>query len=157
MAAITNMEETYAKFAKKYKLPEYKDINQALELSAMKDIHEEFLIRTLRRRLVDVLFSWTNYLHNLVMPNQNNLISVNEYQQFTDDDRNTMTKIMTQLMILARQSASLEIFLDEKKDANYINTAWKEWAQIKKELQKIVDKNLSSWQKAENEKITPNN
>jgi len=107
-----------------------------------------FLIRSIRRRVADVLGSWINYLHNFVHPNKQSMILVHEAENVSDEDKDTIFKIMNELMFISRISAKLEIQKDEAVDAKFITDVFNMWLDIKKKLVPITQKNINIWEKA---------
>ncbi|MDI6731602.1 MAG: 3-dehydroquinate synthase family protein, partial [Candidatus Margulisbacteria bacterium] len=63
----------------------------------------------------------------------------------SEDEKEKMSKIYKKLMEFERQSLSLDVEPDEKKEVEFINNLFKEWKKFKDEMIKITKKMKESW------------
>lgn len=145
----------YEEYRKKYDLPEFEKLNEEFEVfNGLLNTFEkpEFLLRNIRRRMVDRFYTWINYLHNFIYANQQSLILMNEFQQFSDEEKQEIIMIVNKIMFINRLSVKLEVNHDDGENAQFINKYYYEWNTLKQQLMDITSKNISGWQKSLTEK-----
>jgi len=144
-----DLKEEYDKL--KYKIPKFEDFDYEFELSSANIKDKNFLIRSIRRRLNDKVIFYCRIIEGLIYPNANNLIGMVEVKSFSEDEKEKMSKIYKKLMEFERQSLSLDVEPDEKKEVEFINNLFKEWKKFKDEMIKITKKMKESWHLEEKE------
>ena len=144
-----DLKEEYDKL--KYKIPKFEDLDYEFELSSANIKDKNFLIRSIRRRLNDKVIFYCRIIEGLIYPNANNLIGMVEVKSFSEDEKEKMSKIYKKLMEFERQSLSLDVEPDEKKEVEFINNLFKEWKKFKDEMIKITKKMKESWHLEEKE------
>ncbi|MEK6841226.1 MAG: hypothetical protein AABX45_01375 [Nanoarchaeota archaeon] len=144
-----DLKEEYDKL--KYKIPKFEDLDYEFELSSASIKDKNFLIRSIRRRLNDKVIFYCRIIEGLIYPNANNLIGMVEVKSFSEDEKEKMSKIYKKLMEFERQSLSLDVEPDEKKEVEFINNLFKEWKKFKDEMIKITKKMKESWHLEEKE------
>ncbi|MBI5390871.1 hypothetical protein HZB02_05230 [Candidatus Woesearchaeota archaeon] len=154
MEPLEQFKIEYAKLAKKYGLPSFEEINADIFLQDFlneKKFVPQSTLGFVRGRMVDMLGSWVNYLHNFIMPSQQSAIWMKEYQALTDDDRTQISAMIQEMMILQRESVVLGLEKDETADADFIKRSFVLWKMNKKKLLLLAKKSLENWKKKEEE------
>lgn len=146
------IQERYQHYKEIYPdLPVLDHLNRELEcvdfLAERKEV-PQFFLAALRRRLVDVVGSWINYLHNFVLPNQQSMILVHEAESISREERDTIIKLINKLMFVSRLSAKLELEKDEAQDAKFVTEQFSKWLSIKEKIKVITHRNIEIWQAA---------
>ena len=139
-----NIKEEYNNL--KHKLPKFEDLDEEFEISIANIKEKAFLSRSIRRRLNDKVIFYCRIIEGLIYPNPNNMIGMFEIKSFSEDEKQILNDYYKKLMKYERESLSLDVNPDEKKDAEYINNLFKEWQYFKKYLIAVTDKMKSSWQ-----------
>ena len=147
----------YEQLQKKHQtLPSFTDMDNEIEFVdflSQRDSIPIHLESNLRRRLVDVVGSWINYLHNFVMPNQQSMILVHEAENVSEEERDDILMLINQLMFMNRQSAQLELKRSQEEDIKFIVTTYNKWLTMKETMLKITNNNVKIWEKAIGKKI----
>ncbi len=138
------IKEEYEKLRKKYKLPEFKEIDNEFEITIIE--HEEFLLREIRRKITEKIELYTKVLDRLLQP-ETVLSDMYECKIFSDEEKDALFKLFKRLMFFDRFSIETSIDENDKKSAEFINNIWKEWDKIKKELSSFIKKLKEGWLK----------
>ena len=146
-----NVEEEYKKL--KYKLPEFKDLDNEFEISFIKE--KPLLLKSIRRRVTEKIILCCRVIESIIYPTQSNIITATEAKNFNEDQKKKMERIYRKLMIFERESLMLDVDPLEKGDADYINKIFNYWSGLKKDMIKIVEIMKNSWTK--DEKLDKNN
>ena len=138
-----NLKEEYQKI--KHKLPKFEEINEDFEIEFIKE--KNFLLRQIRRRMSEKIIFFCRIIEGLVYPTQQHIITATEIKAFSDERKKEIEKIYKELMYFERESLLLDVFPDDKRDAEFINNVFNYWKKIKKEMKEIVTVMKESWKK----------
>ena len=138
-----NLKEEYQKI--KHKLPKFEEINEDFEIEFIKE--KNFLLRQIRRRISEKIIFFCRIIEGLVYPTQQHIITATEVKAFSEERKKEIEKIYKELMYLEREFLLLDVFPDDKKDAEFINNVFSYWKKIKKEMKEVVHVMKESWKK----------
>ncbi|MAH32854.1 hypothetical protein CL615_00505 [archaeon] len=141
----SEIEQEYNNLSKKYSLPAFKEIDKEFEISSLEDT--SFLLRNTLRKISEKLEFYTNMLNDLLQPDTSSLSSMHEISFFTEEEKNDIYQIFKQLMKLNRNITELILEADEDKTAQFLNSFFTEWLEIKKVLISCTNKMKKSWEK----------
>jgi len=147
MQAKKEIEKQYSELSRKYKLPEFKEIDFEFEISDLDETN--FLFRAIIRRIAEKLDFYSTMLEEVLQPDTSNLYAMHEMRYLTEAEKSQMYEIYTRLMNLNRQSIEVSLGHNEKNDAEFISNALNEWKTLKIELLKFVRKMKASWKAEE--------
>jgi len=122
MADIDFLKE-YAQLKEKYThLPEYEIFNHYVEVSFLTyEIYDNKLMARFFRRLLERrLESMIGFFQNILYPNNQSLISMEESGFFNDDEKVQLSNVMKQCMILYRTCSLLNYSYSESEECNKI-------------------------------------
>jgi|TARA_Y100000310_G_scaffold333676_1_gene411698 hypothetical protein len=137
------MKKQYNELKKKYDLPTYKELNNNFELDYIED--EYFLIRTIRRRIHEKVVFFARLFERIIFPNQAVMIEIYESKFFTEKEKADLIKSYEELLELDRKALFLNVFSEDKKEAEYIKLVSKTWPNLIKKSQFILIKLDKSW------------
>ena len=137
------IEKQYNELRKKYKLPEFKEIDFEFEISDLEETN--FLVRAIIRRIAEKLDFYTTMLEEILQPDTSNLYAMHETRFFDENEKKRMYDLYSKLMDFNRQSIEISLEHNEKNDSDFINDAFNEWKLLKQELLSFVKKMRDSW------------
>jgi len=138
------IKDKYSKLAKTYNLPDFDKLNNEFEIFKIEK--EDFLLREIRKKIAEQLQEFIEVLDSVLQPDA--VISdMQECHAFTDDEKGNVYNVYKKLMYLHRYSLEVSILGDEKKDAEFIVSAFNEWVNIKKELSNVISRIKDCWKK----------
>jgi hypothetical protein len=106
-----------------------------------------YFLRNTRRRIIEVLYSYINYLHNFVAPNPQSVILMQEAEFFSDEEKDEIDAVMKKIMLVNRMSIRLDLEPDEENDAEFIKQSLDEWKKLKPKIVEITNKLIENWKK----------
>ncbi len=137
------IEKQYNELRKKYKLPEFKEIDLAFEISDLEETN--FLLRGIIRRIAERLDFYTTMLEETLQPDTAKLYAMHESRIFEENEKKEMFEFYKKLMILNRHSVEVSLENNGKEEASFINDFMNEWEKIKSELLFYVRRIKDSW------------
>ena len=147
------IKDTYSKLKPKYSLPAFEELNNEFEISLIEK--EDFLLREIRRKIVDKLSNICGPLEGAVS-GEPHPISVIEFGNINDSEVKKSIDIYKKLMYFIRYGQETGILADEKKDAEFIKSFFEQWKPIKADVIRIFSKLKESWKKEGDEKDDSN-
>ncbi len=136
-----NLKEEY----NKYKLPKFEDLDKQFEISGLSLKDKNFLLQKIRRRVNEKVIFYSKIIEEIIYPNPNNYIAMQELKDFSQEEKIYLSQIHKNLMRYERESLSIDVNPNDKKDVEYINNLWQDWLNFKKELIKVTDRLKDSW------------
>ncbi|MBI2005638.1 MAG: hypothetical protein HYS80_02645 [Candidatus Aenigmarchaeota archaeon] len=141
----SEIEKQYSELRKKFKLPEFKEIDFEFELSDLEETN--FLIRNIIRRIAEKLDFYTTVIEENLQPDTSNLYAMHETRYFDEYEKKQMYDLYRKLMSFNRQSIEVSLKRNEIEEAEFINKFFSEWKPLKEELLFYVKKMKDSWKK----------
>lgn len=138
-----DIEKQYNELRKKFKLPEYKDLDDEFEISDLEKTN--FLLRAIIRRIAERFDFYTTMLEEVLQPDTSNLYAMHETRFFDENEKKRMYDLYSRLMNFNRQSIEVTLEHNEKNEVGFINSVFNEWNQLKQELLGFINKMKSSW------------
>lgn len=139
------IKDTYGKLRKKCKLPPYDEVNDELEIADFES--ENFLLRQIRKKIVERIEIITTAFGSVLQPSTDSLVDMHECRFFDDKDKKKMIAIYKKLMILNRSALEADIEHDDKEETALINDFFKGWQTIKKDALPFIKKMKTCWEK----------
>ena len=139
------VKEAYEKLKKKHNLPDYGIVNNELEISSFESA--DFLLRKIRRKIIEKIDDVSMTISGILQPAAESIADMHECRFFDDDDKKKLVEAYKDMMIFKRQSTEAELLADDKKDAEFVNSFFKEWDGIKKSIIPFIEKAKKCWEK----------
>lgn len=98
--------------------------------------------------IVDNYYLWNNYLHGLVIPNNQNMMQMTESKMFNEDDKKEILNIIKGSMPIIRAYGVLLLTKDKTAEAKFIDNSvafWKKNYSVR--MLKIMKKVVDEWSK----------
>ncbi|MAG38183.1 hypothetical protein CMI45_02245 [Candidatus Pacearchaeota archaeon] len=144
------LEEEYAKYEKKYKLPSFKELNNDFEIDKLDKISGNF-VKSIRKTMMDKIVNTLGFLEMMLNPMNAPRMYAVYLNTMGQDDRNKINKMYGVLAGLIVDSLDLEIEYDEKEESEVIKKIFGSWKDIKGDLKQILKnmRNPKEFQKKE--------
>ena len=113
MPANKETEKQYAELRKKFKLPDFKEIDFEFEISDLEETN--FLLRAVIRKIADKLEFCSTMLEEILQPDTSNLYAMHETRFFDEQEKKGMNELYSKLMALNRHCIEVLLSLDEKE------------------------------------------
>ncbi len=145
---IEELKIEYSKLEKKYSLPKFEQLDGEFEIRAIELERSGILIKAILRWTTNKLNLFMNYLEPVITTPPQNLHSLIEIRNISDEDRKKMFEFYKEVSALLHENLAIEI-KSEKEIAHQIKKVWKVWPKIKKEEINFLEKITMAWEKKE--------
>jgi len=145
---VEKIKKDYRELEGKYGLPSWEELDKEFELLYFGETVEiTYVLRFVKRRIDDLLRFYANILQGVLQPNPSSPISLQESKFFDQEEMKKIADLLKKIMILERQSLSIDIEKEEEKEAQYIKKSVGELIEIKKEMIEIASILREGWKK----------
>ena len=147
MQDLKILKKEYEKFRKKYGLPKFKDMNQDFEIEKLQGRESEFLLREIRRCMIEKNVSYFKVIEMFMNPSNAPLIFLALIKNMNHIERKLLEELYYKLGKNEILSLKLDNQSDEKEEAKFIKRFFKEWQGIKNKFGEILTCIEKSWEK----------
>jgi hypothetical protein len=134
---LKDFKKEYEKFAKKYEVPSFKDLNKDFEIDKL-DKDNDYLLRAIRKIMMEKVVNSMSFLEMLLNPMNTPRMYLAYIRTMSDDDRDRINRVYGVLADLSLMSLNLEIDSNEKAEAELISLVFKNWNGFKKDFMVLL-------------------
>lgn len=134
---LSLLKSDYAKLEKKYKIPNFKKLDECFEISKL-DTDTDTLLRAIRKLMMEKIVNSLSFVEMLSNPMNAPRMYMNFIKNMTSEDRKGLDKIYSGLSELSIFSLERELDYDEKKEAELIKEIFKRWENLRPDFRKIL-------------------
>jgi hypothetical protein len=125
------IKKEYPALQKKYNLPALLSLEN--DFGIIEADCEKFLLSSIRKKMNDKIECFLGILGN-IFEGDATLSNIYESKIFDEEKKTELFRIYKRLMRFSRQANILSLSYDEKAEAEFINTFFKEWQGLKCEI-----------------------
>jgi len=138
------LESHYASYQKLYSLPKYKEIDAEFEIGRIELKNEVFDVKDVARAILNKIGFIISSIEPAVHPSSPTYHSMVESSNITEEERIVLSKTLHTCSRVYHKGLLIEIS-DVKFAADYINSVWKEWDQIRSATRKCFSIIADAW------------
>ena len=147
MENLARLKKEYEELKKKHKLPSFEELNEEFEIEKLQERETDFLLRQIRRAMVEKIAVVLRFLELIVNPAeaQTPLYIFSVMKSISGDTKKVVERAYKELTAMELGALSLDIQYNEKKEVIFIKEMNKRWPQSKKDLVQITQKLEVVW------------
>lgn len=131
-----DLKKNYEVLAKKYKLPEFSEINENFEIDKI-DKNSDCLLRMVRKTMMDKIVNSLSFIDMLLNPVNAPRMYFSYIKSIGTEDKQAMDRIYNALAELSLSVLDLEIDYSEKNEGEMVKKINSVWNSVKPEFRKI--------------------
>ena len=144
-SCLEDLKKEYLKLQKKYNLPEFDKLNRDFEIEKATERETDFLIREIRKIIIDKAIAYLRFSEMLLNPTNAPLFFLTLVKGLTPQDKKILEKIYEKLGAFEIDVIELDIEYNEKDEADFIKKISKEWKSVGEDMKKIVEGLRRNW------------
>lgn len=149
---LADLKKEYEKAQEKYKLPSFQALNEDFEIEKAVEHESEILLREIRKVMMDKVIAYFRFIELLLNPSNAPMFFLFLLKGLEATDRKNIEDIYNKLGKIEIDVLSLDNNYSEKSEAEFIKKMYKEWQEVKKDMQKLVDVFSKSWDRKSEKK-----
>ncbi|OIO41119.1 hypothetical protein CO154_00410 [Candidatus Pacearchaeota archaeon CG_4_9_14_3_um_filter_31_7] len=134
---LLQFKAVYEKARKKYKLPDFEYMNREFEIEKICDHETEFLVREIRRIMVEKINYYTRLLEIFINPSAGPIFVMEMIKNIDVKNEKVISDLYKKLTDITIEVVGLDIEYDEKAELTFIKKIISRWDKIKKELMQL--------------------
>ena len=146
MEKLNRLKKQYQILQKKYKLPEFSRLNEDFEIEKLQEHETDFLLREIRRTIVEKISVVLKFLEIMISPNESSPAFVFAMiKEMKPEMRKSVENMYKELSLVEISSITLDLDYSEKLEAKFIKEHTKKWDLTKKDLRDLIKSLDSMW------------
>ncbi|MBU2523035.1 MAG: hypothetical protein KKE23_01955 [Nanoarchaeota archaeon] len=153
MEKLNRLKKQYESLKKKYKLPEFSKLNEDFEIEKLQEHETDFLLREIRRTMVEKISVVLKFLEIMINPNEASPPFVFAMiKEMKPEMKKSVENMYKELSLVEISSITLDLDYGEKSEAKFIKEHTKKWEVTKKDLRSLIKSMDTIWKLESNKK-----
>ena len=141
-SSIKELEKNYEPFFTKYKLPSFRDLNEAFEIEKIDKESQTFL-RVIRKIIMEKVANSFGFVDMLLNPANAPRMYYSYIKSMSDNDKKILEKIYNLFSDLIVKSLFLEVNYSEREEASLIKESFEVWGSMKNDFGEVLQNIIS--------------
>ncbi|MGY4884492.1 MAG: hypothetical protein ACP5NZ_02835 [Nanobdellota archaeon] len=145
------LKENYKKLQKQYNLPDFEKLNVEFSVEKIAEAETDILIREVGKIMAEKFSSYLRFIELMLNPVNSPLFIFSMIKSMGENEKKKLSEFYKELTKIEVTLIELDLDFSEKKEAEFINSSYKTWMDIKKDFQDVINTIKSNWDnKSEN-------
>lgn len=141
------LKKEYKQLAGKYKLPDYKALNEEFDIEKVSEQETETLLREIRKVVIDKVVAYLRFIEMLMNPSAAPMFFFVLIKGIDASDKKILEDIYSKLGRMEIEVIDVDNNYSEQGEAEFIKHVHKEWQEIKEGMKKISKSLKYCWDK----------
>ncbi len=144
---LDELKKRYVEFQERYSLPTFDELNQDFQIEKIAEIETDFLLREVRKMIVEKLFNYLRFIESLLNPVNVPMFVYSIVKTLGVQEKEEITEMYKKLAKREVELIALDLDSTDEKEVEFIKDSLVLWEGIKKDILKIagvIDKNWDS-------------
>lgn len=142
---LEKLKEDYEKLKEKYRLPDFREMNEEFHIEKIAENETEILIREVRRFIGDKLVNYMRFIENLLNPVNVPMFIFSIVKLLEQGEKKKLEEIYKELMKKEMKFIELDIDFNEEREAEFVKESFNFWRKTKTELLGVIEKINKKW------------
>jgi hypothetical protein len=142
---LEKFKENYKKIQKEYNLPDFDKLNLEFSIEKVADVETDFLIREIGRVMAEKFSNYLRFVELVLNPVNSPMFIFSLIKTIGESEKKKLSEFYKELTKIELNLIELDVNFSEKKEAEFINTSYKTWMNIKKDFMDVIEKVKSNW------------
>ena len=144
---LEKLKKDYSTLAGKYKLPDYKSLNEEFDIEKVQELETDTLLREIRKVVMDKVIAYLRFVELLINPSNAPMFFFAILKGVDASDKKTLEEIYTKLGRLEIKVIDVDNDYSEKGEAEFIKHVFQEWKEIKESMKQVSKALQKGWDK----------
>lgn len=145
MSKLENLKKEYVKLAAKYKLPEYKTLNEEFDIEKVQELETDTLLREIRKVIMDKVLAYLRFTELLINPSNAPMFFFAILKGIDGGDKKILEDTYAKLGRLEIEVIDVDNDYSEKNEAEFIKHVFQEWKEIKENMKQVSKALQKGW------------
>lgn len=148
MAKEKNLEKLkrkYERIRKRYKLPDFKELNNDFQIEKICEYETDCLAREIRKFMADKFSNYLRFIEAVLHPINAPIFIFSVIKAISQEEKRKFEEIYKKLAENEIKLIEVDIDSSEEKETKFIKESYKMWQEIKKDLLEITKMIKKNW------------
>jgi hypothetical protein len=142
---LEKLKENYKKIEKTYHLPDFDKLNAEFSIEKIAEIETDFLVREVARIIGEKFSNYLRLVELILNPANSPMFIFSLIKTMGEDEKKKFSEIYKELARIELNLIELDVDFSDKKEADFINSSYKTWMNMKKDFLEVIEKIKSNW------------
>jgi hypothetical protein len=142
---LMKLKKDYEKLEKKYKLPEYKILNEEFDIEKVQEIETETLLREIRKVIMDKVLAYLRFIELLLNPSNAPMFFFAILKGLDNGDKKLLEELYSRLGRIEIEVVEVDNDYSEKREAEFIKRVMTEWKGVKEDMKRVSKALQRGW------------
>lgn len=134
---LKELKKAYEPLAKKYKLPNFKELNEEFEVEKI-DYESEIVLKAVRKCMMEKIINTLGFFEMLLNPVNVPRMYIPYVRAMGLDDKKDIDKIYDSFAALSLSALDAEVDYSESGEAEMVKKIFSAWNSIKPEFRRVM-------------------
>ena len=149
---LENLKKEYSKLAAKYKLPEYRLLNEEFDIEKAQELETDTLLREIRKVIMDKVIAYLRFVELLLNPSNAPMFFFAILKGVDSADKKVLEETYSNLGKLEIQVIGVDNDYSERNEAEFIKHIFCEWKGIKDNMRQVSKALQKGWDRKSEKK-----
>jgi len=145
--SLAVLKKSYLALAIKYNLPDYKLVNEEFDIEKLQDHETDTLLREVRKIAMDKVIAYLRFIEMLLNPTNAPMFFFGLLKNIEPEEKKVLEDIYSKLGKIEIEVIDIDNDYSEEKEAGFVRKLYKEWQEIKRNMNKISKFLVRGWEK----------
>jgi len=131
---LEKLKKEYEIIRKKHNLLTFKEMNNDFEIEKLQERETEYLLKEVRRIVMDKAMAYLRFIEMLLNPNNCPLFFLSLLRKIGADEKKLLQNMYEKIGIFELEALELDCIYDEKREADFVKRLCKEWKSISNDM-----------------------
>jgi hypothetical protein len=142
---LEKLKENYKKIEKTYHLPDFDKLNSEFSIEKIAEIETDFLVREVARIIGEKFSNYLRFVELILNPSNSPMFIFSLIKTMGENEKKKLSEIYKELARIELNLIELDVDFSDKKEADFINSSYKTWMNMKKDFLEVIEKIKSNW------------
>lgn len=142
---LEKLKENYKKIEKTYHLPDFDKLNAEFSIEKIAENETDFLIREVARIMAEKFSNYLRFVELVLNPSNAPMFIFSLIKTMGEEEKKKFSEIYKELARIELSLIELDVNFSEKNEADFINSSYKTWMNMKKSFIEVIEKIKSNW------------
>lgn len=137
---LDELKQKYRKLQGEHNLPSFEELNREFYVEKIAESETDFLFREIRKFIADKFYNYMRFIETILNPVNAPIFIFSLIKSMTPEDKRKLGEVYDKLSEVYFKVIKLDVDSSKEKEAEFVNSAYSSWLEIKKELAGMLEK-----------------
>ncbi len=143
--SLEKLKKRYLEIQTRFGFPDFDEFNQEFQIEKISVEETDYLIREVRKFLMDKISNYMRFTEALLNPSNSPLFVFSIVKSLNSKEKEVLQEVYKKFAKIEVDLVELDLDFSEEKEAKFIKENYKVWKEIKKDLLGVIEIVKKNW------------